>query len=223
MSAKFEYQISSIPKPIKQIMVGTTWHKGCPAQLDDLAYLKLSYWGFDHKPHIGELIINKVLAQETVDIFRKIYQEKFPIHKMILPSRLRKANKSETQSDDTHGFRCDPDGDKPGLFSTHAYGVAIDINPVENPAKIDPKLVKGGISPQNGKPFLKRSPMRQGMVNAKDPAFNAFTKHGWEWGGFYPKSEIDYMHFRKIITQHYRVNKMYYLKKSDRISGLPDF
>src|SRR6056297_111842 len=81
-ASPFQSSIQNLPKSIKKQMQGTTWHKGCPVSLSQLAYLKLSYWGFDNKPHVGTLIVNKQLAENTVNVFKKLYEQRFPIESM---------------------------------------------------------------------------------------------------------------------------------------------
>jgi poly-gamma-glutamate synthesis protein (capsule biosynthesis protein) len=74
-------------------------------------------------------------------------------------------------------------------WSQHAYGRAIDINPVENP------YVDGGrVSPPRGRRYLDRSDVRRGMVVERDLVWRAFRRIGWEWGGTWTSAQ-DYQHF----------------------------
>ena len=210
----FKGGFSSIPPWLQQQMQmrGNSWRQGCPVSLNQLSYLTVSYWGFDNKSHIGHIIINKQLAAEVVQIFEELYQHHFLIENMQLPSQ----HHSSARDDDSHGFECYQDPENKSQFSMHAYGIAIDINPVYNPYEKTP----GYAYPTNGQKFLDRSLTHRGMVKINGPVFNAFIKRGWIWGGFSQKR--DYMHFRKVLTPYYRVDKMRYVSPSVRIKSLPN-
>lgn len=194
----FHSSISNIPASIQQLMIEKSWHKGCPLTLNQLAYLTLSYWGFDNKPHEGELIVYKEIAQNTVDTFRELFQIKFPIESMQLPERL--SNKSTILKDNnTSAFYCQTDAQSPNKFSAHSYGIAIDINPVYNPSMI----ANHKVYPESGKKFLDRKLRHKGMIREGDSAFGILTKYGWYWGAFFP--EVDYQHFQKLLIKHYLI------------------
>ena len=78
-------------------------------------------------------------------------------------------------------------GSGTGTWSNHAYGLAIDINPRENPY-----VGCGQSSDPTAQSYLDRSRMRRGMVGAGVRAFAAF---GWDWGGSWSGNTKDYMHF----------------------------
>ena len=112
----FYGSISPIPQIIKQQIIGNTWHTGCPVDPDNLSYLRLSYWGFDNKPHMGDMIINQQLAPEVVDMFKQLYEAHYPIEKMMIPEELIGNIKFSNvldfdafvgNSDDTYGFFCE--------------------------------------------------------------------------------------------------------------------
>lgn len=202
----FQGKISPIPPNIQQKMLGRSWHQGCPVPLNDLAYLQISYWGFDDKPHEGELIINKMFATETVQIFKELFAIKYPIQEMRLYSDYPIADFGK--HNDTVGFYCRPPQDGAAdKYSEHAYGVAIDINPLVNPYI---NQSKRDIWPREGQQYLNRKHQQKGMIQVGDGAFNIFTKYGWEWGGLW-KNEQDYMHFQKLIRGHYVIKSMEYI------------
>lgn len=205
--AETDYQASmqAIPPEIKQQMINHTWHAGCPMLQDNLSYLTVTYWGFDAKPHEGHIIVLKLLALETLQIFQDLYQLKFPIERMVLPD-FYKTDDESAADNNTYGFFCRPDGQNPTKFSPHSYGVAIDINPFYNPA-----LIAGGkVQPEKGKAFLDRKKQHIGMVN--DAVVRVFAKYGWKWGGYWTK-DLDYMHFEKDIDDHYTCNSMEFSPK----------
>lgn len=217
---------SALPNSVKKQMIGQSWRPGCPVGLDQLSYLQLSYWGFDNKVHIGELVVHQRVAQEVIDIFKQLYVAHYPIEKMILPEKLvinKKFNSPvdminyiETADDDTSGFFCRADTQSPQKQSAHSFGIAIDINPFYNPAIV----YQGKIEPAAAGKYLDRNISHIGMIKEGDRAFNSFLDHGWIWGGFF-SSGVDYMHFNKVISRYYSVEKIKYNPPSQRISGIP--
>ena len=130
---RFSSAIKPLPSYVRQQVQKYTWHKGCPIRPDGLAYVKLSYWGFDNRSHQGVLIVNKYLAPEIVAIFKDLYEHRFPIQKMQ-PVYLYKGNDNDSMlANNTSAFDCRAQVDFPDLFSIHSYGGAIDINPLINP------------------------------------------------------------------------------------------
>ena len=94
-------------------------------------------------------------------------------------------------ADNTSAFNCRFVSGKPGVWSQHAYGRAIDINPIENPYVVPSS---GYVSPPAGRRFADRSRNAPGMVHRRDAVVRAFAKVGWEWGGRWPGAK-DYQHF----------------------------
>lgn len=84
----FYASINPIPQTVQQKMIGNSWHEGCPVSINSLSYLRMSYWGFDNKSHMGEMIINQQLAPEVIAIFKQLYEAHYPIEKMMLPEEL---------------------------------------------------------------------------------------------------------------------------------------
>ena len=216
---------SALPNSVKKQMIGQSWHQGCPVGLDQLSYLQLSYWGFDNKVHIGELVVHQRVAQEIIDIFKQLYAAHFPIEKMILPEKLVKNKKFNTPvdmmnyveaADDTSAYFCRIDTQSPQKQSAHSFGIAIDINPFYNPSIID----QGKTEPAAAGKYLDRNISHIGMIKEGDRVFNSFLDRGWIWGGFF-SSGADYMHFNKIISRYYSVEKLKYNPPSQRISGIP--
>ena len=194
-------------------MLNRSWHPGCPVKRSVLSYLTLTYWGFDNKPHIGHIIINKLLAEETIDIFKNLYFKKFPIHHLNIYSHYPVS--AYGNADDTVGFYCRPmDDTKPPRQSKHSYGIAIDINPVENPS-----IEHKGAWPVNAKKFKNRANIRKGMIKAHDVVFKSFTQKGQVWGGWFV-DEKDYMHFQKLMDAKYMATRLKVIPKPYRMPGL---
>lgn len=200
--------ISPIPDNIKKLMIGHSWHHGCPVGLNELVYLQLPYWGFDDKPHMGEMIVHQIVANEVVDIFQKLYVAHFPIEQMILPEEL--LNNVKFDSDNSSAFFCEKDGQSPGKYSTHAFGLAIDINVLYNPAYD----AGGRIYPKAGAKYLNRKLDAKGMIKVGDIVTTTFYEHGWTWGAYFNEG-ADYQHFQKMIGSKYVVNNVSHRDKNE--------
>lgn len=210
----FKSEMSLVPADIQKRMMGHSWQKNCPVSFDQLAYLKLSYWGFDNKIHQGELIVYQPLAKETVEIFKQLFEIKFPIANMQLPENLP-ANKESIELNNTYAFYCRSSGQNPNKLSRHSYGLAIDINPLYNP-EVSSKEVK----PEAGRLYADRHLQHSGMIREGDAVFNIFLNHGWVWGGYF--KQANYMHFDKFLTKHYLVEKIIYIPPAQEIKNLGD-
>jgi hypothetical protein len=166
----------------------SSWRPGCPVRRDDLAWVRLTYWGFDHDRHSGEMLVNRSVAADLVDVFRKLYRARFPIESMGI-ARLADLDAPPTGDGNVTGsFACRPvrGGREP---SQHAYGLAVDLNPFQNPYRSGDVVL-----PELASAYLDRGWVRPGMVTPGGPAVRAFASIGWEWGGSW-SSLRDYQHF----------------------------
>lgn len=184
-------------EPLSQEVInrisGISWKQGAPVGFDDLSYVKVMYWGFDEKEHIGELIVHKKVAEEITEIFKELYEAKFPIEKMRLIDEYDANDDLSMADNNTSSFCYREVAGKKGTLSKHSYGIAIDINPIQNP------FVKGDrISPIEGKEFADRENVRKGMIIKDDICYKAFKERGWIWGGEWNTLK-DYQHFQKQI------------------------
>lgn len=171
----------------------STWRPGCPIPPSQLRMIHLSYWGFDSTAHTGAIIVNALVVNDVVTIFRTLYQERFPIYEMVPQDRYGGSDNAAAEADDTSGFNCRYAVTNPPsrTWSAHAYGEAIDVNDVQNP------YVDGStIIPPAGAAYLNRAKPQPGMAVPGGPLVEAFASVGWQWGGrWYPGT--DYQHFSK--------------------------
>jgi len=174
-------------------MTGQSWHAGCPVSLDDLVAVHLDYVGFDNAVHEGVLVVHRRVASQVVTIFAALFQDGFEIERMQ-PYDDFPVGKYAA-SNDTVGFYCRPAQDDPGSFSWHAYGLAVDINPLINPYH-DPKV---GWWPAGSSANADRDRTAPGLISKGSVAVKIFLDHGWMWGGFDPR-DPDYMHFAKVTV-----------------------
>ncbi len=183
--------IRPLPGDIRAWMNGVSWRPGCPVPLRDLRLVTLRRWGFDRRAHMGKLVVHADVAERIVGVFRRLYEVSFPIRRMRLVDYYGADDRTSMEHDNTSAFNCRWRAGQPGVWSQHAYGRAIDVNPVENPY-----VWSGGVSPWNGAPFVDRSDRRRGMVFHGDAVWWAFRNRSWEWGGDW-SSVKDYQHFSR--------------------------
>ena len=175
---------------VSATQVSGTWRPGCPVGPADLRLLTMSYWGFDGQPHTGTMVVNGAVASAVLKVFDQLFAEQFPIHQMQPADAYGGSDPVSMADDNTSGFNCRlAVATGPPSWSVHAYGEAIDVNPVENPY-----LEGGAVQPPAGAPFLIRTPYRPGMAVPGGQLVAAFASVGWLWGGRWTSSP-DYQHF----------------------------
>ena len=181
---------SSSSAPATAAELGASYHPGCPVPPSQLRVLRLSYWGFDGRPHGGSIVVAAAVAGPVTGIFAALYRRRFPIRRLLPVARFRGSDDASMAADNTSGFNCRRAvaAGAPG-WSAHAYGEAIDVNPVENPY-----IVQGVIMPPAGAGYRTRSPARAGMASRNGVLVAAFAAAGWQWGGRWSASP-DYQHF----------------------------
>lgn len=184
---------SSLSEDIIEKILGVSWKENAPVKLEELSCIYVTYWGFDEIEHVGEMIVHKKIAQEVTEIFKELYEARFPIEKIMLIDEYD-ANDDLSMADNNSSAFCSREvTGKKGVFSQHSYGAAIDINPIQNP------YIKGDIIlPEEGSIYIDRSNVRKGMIIKGDVCYNAFKSRGWIWGGEW-SSLKDYQHFQKKI------------------------
>jgi hypothetical protein len=164
-----------------------SYRVGCPIGPSQLRLLRLSYWGFDGKARVGSLVVRDRVADDVVSVFRRLYTARFPIRRLRKVDAYRGSDDASMAADNTSGFNCRfVLGTR--RWSQHAYGEAIDVNPVENP------YVQGSrVRPPEGRRYLDRSRVRPGVAVAGGVLVTAFAAVGWQWGGRW--GTPDYQHF----------------------------
>jgi hypothetical protein len=184
---RFTAQVSG---PLSRRDVRFSWHHGCPVPPGKLRAIHLSYVGFDHRAHMGKIIVNATVVHKVIKVFRTLYQAKFPIRQMRPVDAYHGSDPRSMAADNTSGFNCRlAVAAGPPSWSMHAYGLAIDVNTVQNP------YVQGShVQPKAGAAYLNRSRIRPGMAYPGGVLVKAFSSVGWGWGGNWPGSP-DYQHF----------------------------
>jgi hypothetical protein len=164
-----------------------SWRPGCPVGLEDLRLLRLRHWGFDGAVHDGELVVHADVADDVVGSFRSAFDARFPIERMELVDAYGADDDRSMAANNTSAFNCRRVAGT-DRWSEHAYGRAVDINPIQNP------YVRGSsVDPPAGAAYADRSDVRPGMLTVDGPVVRAFTAIGWGWGGTWTAGK-DYQH-----------------------------
>ena len=185
----FQARVTPVPP---EVLARSTWAPGCPVDDSELAWVRLTFWGFDDQRHTGELLVNAAVADDLVAVFRTLYGARFPFEELRITRRDELDAPPTGDGNATGVFVCRPAVGSTS-YSQHAYGLAIDVNPFQNP------YVKGDgsdrlVLPELASAYLDRERVRPGMVLRDDVVVAAFAGIGWEWGGDW-QSLKDYQHF----------------------------
>lgn len=170
--------------------LGATWRPECPVGPADLRMVELDYLGFDGIVHRGSMVVHRDVVDDVVDIFADLISLRYPIERMRTVEHYPGADDEASMRDNnTSAFNC---RSLPGSnrWSEHAYGRAIDINPLVNPYIAS----SGDLQPATAGPYLDRTRDDLGLLHPGDAAVTAFTDRGWTWGGDW-RDPVDYQHF----------------------------
>jgi hypothetical protein len=185
----FHGTVSVIDAAMRARMAGHSWHPGCPVSIGQLRLLTLTYRGFDHRTHAGRLVVNADVAGAVVSVFHRLYDARLPIRRMQPVDDYGGSDFRSITADNTSAFNCRA-ATGSTHWSEHAYGRAIDVDPIENP------YVDGGrTSHAASLSYLDRSRHRPGMAYPGGVLVQAFAAIGWGWGGSWSGSVHDYQHF----------------------------
>ncbi len=189
----FASRVEPVPN---DVLARSSWSDECPVDADDLRWVRLAFWGFDGRRHTGELLLHADAADEMVQVFSRLYAARFPIEEM----RITRAEEIDAEptgdGNNTGAFTCRPVHGTT-YWAQHAYGLAVDVNPFQNPY-IKPPGAKGVpgdmLIPELAAAYLDRSRQVPGMIRPGDTVVQAFASVGWQWGGNWQKAK-DFMHF----------------------------
>lgn len=160
---------------------------GC-AEPDALRMITLTHWGNDGAILKGRIVVAAGRAEGVDGVFRQLYANRFPIHRLETIDAYGGDDQASMRANNTSGYNCRTVAGSDRL-SNHAFGEAIDVNPLFNP------YVKGNtVDPPEGRPWADRSRRDPGMIHADDPTVRAFAAAGWKWGGYWSSGQ-DYQHF----------------------------
>ena len=172
---------------------------GCTVPYEDLAYVGLLYVDFNGEEQTGELICNKAIAQDMVEIFYELYRNDYRIERIRLIDEYNGDDTLSMLDNNTSCFNYRV-VDGTTTLSKHALGCAIDINPFYNPYIVFNKNGSGEtyISPKGSEIYADRSQNFPYKIDENDLCYKLFTEHGFTWGGNW-NSTKDYQHFQIVL------------------------
>ncbi len=181
---------SRVEQAPAKVIARSTWKPGCPVRADQLDWVRLTYVGFDGKRHTGELLAHQQVSADLVTVFRALWKARFPIEEMRITEARELDLKPTGDGNNTGAFVCRPLFNS-STYSEHAYGLAIDVNPFQNPYHRGEVVI-----PELASSYLKRGRERPGMIAEGGPVVDAFDAIGWGWGGRW-RNLTDLQHFSR--------------------------
>lgn len=179
-----------IPKEVELRMRGRSLPDASKVDIDQLRYLTLPYYDFDGNIKKGEMVCNKIIAHDLLCIFRALFSHEYPINSIRLIDDFDADDEASMQANNTSCFNY---RNRVGtsMLSRHAYGMAVDINPLQNPC------VRGKrVRPSTAEEYADRSKDFEHKIDENDYCKEVFTSFGFKWGGRW-NSTKDYQHFEK--------------------------
>jgi hypothetical protein len=185
----FQATVTPIGPELRATMTGRSWHAGCPVGLSQLRLVTARHFRFDGQVRTGRLVVHRTAAAPVVRVLRRLYERRFPIRRMRLIDAYGGSDFRSIEADNTSAFNCRR-VEGTNRWSLHAYGVAIDVNPIENPYV----TADGRVAHRTSRPYVDRTRIRPGMAYAGGTLVEAFRAIGWGWGGTWAGAR-DYQHF----------------------------
>ena len=133
------------------------------------------------------------MVRKVFSLFKELYDVKYPIYQMKLVDEYDASDFKSIEANNTSAFNYRYIENTTTL-SKHAYGMAIDINPIENPY-----VFNGNVEHKSSEEYINRSKFKIGMITSDDDCVKIFKKYGWTWGGDWINPK-DYQHFEKEIN-----------------------
>ena len=185
--------------PVYERINGKSYYENPHIALEELRYLKMLHYNFDGEIQVGEMIVNAAIQEEVLDIFLELFGAKYEIRSMRLIDDFWTGNAEDSdtasvEANNTSAF-CYRESTGGGNLSNHAYGLAIDLNPQQNPY-ISYSTGKAVWWHENANDYIDRDAGLPHMITHEDLAYELFTERGFEWGGDWNNPK-DYQHFEK--------------------------
>lgn len=190
------FEAMEVPADVAERMQGKSFSAGCPVKMADLRYLRMSHYDFNGEVKTGEMICHKDIAEALLGVFRKLFEVRYPIERMVLVDEYNGDDEASMRANNTSCFNFRNVAGSSKL-SRHAYGKAVDINPLYNPYV---RMRANGtlfVQPSTAGKYVKRDKRSNPyMINRADVAYKAFTEAGFKWGGNWRRYK-DYQHFAR--------------------------
>lgn len=179
---------AAVVEPVTAEQLHASWRPGCPHPVEALRLVRARHWGFDGAVHDGSIVVDAAVADAVVRVLGDLFSARYPIERMEPVDRYGGSDDASMAANNTSAFNCRPATGSSG-WSEHAFGRAIDLNPLQNP------YVRGDlVLPAQSARYLDRTSTDPGVIHDGDAAVTAFAREGWRWGGHW-SSLKDYQHF----------------------------
>jgi hypothetical protein len=187
-SAPAPVAFTATVEPVTAEQLHASWRPGCPHPVEALRLVRAAHWGFDGAVHEGTLVVDAEVTDAVVRVLRSLFEARYPIERMDPVDRYGGSDDASMAANNTSAFNCRR-ATGGTSWSEHAYGRAIDLNPLQNP------YVRGDeVRPPQSAPYVDRTGTDLGVIRDGDPAVVAFAREGWSWGGHWTTVK-DYQHF----------------------------
>jgi hypothetical protein len=181
-----------LPSNIENVDAADLAHsytQDCPVTPDQVVLVHVRHWGFDGKAHDGSIVVARSQGEAVEAIFERLFEIGYPIQSVIPIGDLPKGiEDSDPDYNNTSGLHCRR-ATGSSRWSEHAKGLAIDINPFQNPY-----VTPNTVWPANSERYVDRTLGEEAMILADDAVVRAFADNGWLWGGYWSAIK-DYHHF----------------------------
>ena len=179
-----------VPNAVKVRMQGKSMKDDASISFDELRYLTLPYYDFEGHIKKGEMVCNKAISHDLLCIFRALFSRAYPIYSIRLVDDFNADDEASMQANNTSCFNYRTVAGT-NTLSRHAFGMAVDINPLQNPC------VKGSrIQPKTAADYVDRDKDFLHKIDEDDFCKEVFVSFGFTWGGDW-RSMKDYQHFDK--------------------------
>ena len=185
-----------IPDGVWARMQGKTYKENPYIGRDDLRHVRALHWDYDNQMHVGEMIVNKEIADRVVSILRQLFDAKYPIQRMLLPDVYDADDETQMRDNNSSSF-CYRAIAGSSKLSKHARGLAIDINTLYNPYYKGRDDGTRFIQPATAADYCDRTWDFPYKIDHDDLCFRLFTEAGFEWGGDWTSCK-DFQHFEFI-------------------------
>jgi len=175
-------------EPVTAADLPSSWRPGCPVPVEQLRLVRLTYWGFDDAAHEGRIVVNEDAVGAVIVTFHELFDARYPIERMVPVDAYGGSDDASMAANNTSAFNCRPATGGTG-WSEHAYGRAVDLNPLQNPY-----VTRSTVLPPQSARYTDRTSTDKGVIHDGDAAVTAFAQQGWEWGGHWQTLK-DYQHF----------------------------
>lgn len=193
-----DFYMTRITEDILKRIEGKSYPEGATISIDDLRWLHVMHYGFDGEVHEGELILNHEVAHDVLEIFKELFEIKYPIEKIRLIDEYNAEDEASMEDNNSSAF-CYRTIAESDTLSNHAKGLAIDINPLYNPYVYERKDGSLFLQPENAGDYVDRDADNPYYIKKDDACYQIFINHGFTWGGDW-KSKKDYQHFERELS-----------------------